>query len=142
MSRSINSLKYTETGVLPPNQEGAALSLASGSTIAETAKTTNMAEPTIKSWLRLPEFINLITELRSEMTERALGKLLDGMTAAAEQLRRLATMGRSEQVRLGACRALIEMATRLRENTEKNRADLLRREEFKTGPTQNTVNAN
>jgi hypothetical protein len=46
-----------------------------------------------------------------------MGRLADGMTGAADALRRLLS-SRSEPTRLAAARALIELAVRLRDSVE------------------------
>ena len=73
----------------------------------------------IKTWLATqPTFLWRIQELRSEMTVRALGKLVDGMVNAAETLGFLCREGKSEMVRLSAARAVLELATKIRETVE------------------------
>jgi hypothetical protein len=52
------------------------------------------------------------------MTSRALGRLVDSMTSAADTLGFLCRKGKSEQVRLGAARALLELGVKLRETVE------------------------
>jgi hypothetical protein len=54
------------------------------------------------------------------MVERALGRLSDGMCEAAEKLRELLG-ARSEAVRLGAARSLLELGVKLRESVELER---------------------
>jgi hypothetical protein len=55
---------------------------------------------------------------RSEMTSRALGRLIDNMTSAADTLGFLSRRANSEQVRLGAARALLELGVKMRETVE------------------------
>jgi len=56
-------------------------------------------------------------EDQAEMVGRALGKMADGMADAADRLRQLLA-AESESVRLGACRALLELGVKLRESVE------------------------
>lgn len=71
-----------------------------------------------KTWLATqPALTGRVTELRAEMTSRALGRLVDGMAFAADTLRKLLT-AKSEMVRLSAARTVLELATRLRETVE------------------------
>src|SRR5262245_22091858 len=105
--------------ILSPKQEAAALALASGDTIDEAAREAGCGGRTIRTWLHdEPEFPRRVTELRSEMTSRALGKLVDGMASAADTLGFLCRKGKSETVRLGAARALLELSVKLRESVE------------------------
>jgi hypothetical protein len=51
------------------------------------------------------------------MVERALGKMTDGMTEAADTLRSL-LHAEAESVRLGAARSILELSNKLREAVE------------------------
>lgn len=106
-------------GTLSPRQEAAALALATGCTLPEAARESGAGERTIKTWTAtLPAFTRRIAELRTEMTSRALGRLVDGMASAADTLGYLSRRAKSEQVRLGAARALIELGVKMRESVE------------------------
>ncbi|HEV3298216.1 MAG TPA: hypothetical protein VG055_01150 [Planctomycetaceae bacterium] len=108
-----------ENGVLPPKQEAAAIALASGRTIEQAARASNAGTRTLKTWLHdQPAFASRVTELRGEMTSRALGRLVDAMASAAETLGHLSRKGKSEMVRLSAARAVLELGTKLRESVE------------------------
>jgi hypothetical protein len=107
-----------ENGPLTPKQEAAALALAAGATRAEAAGAARCGERTIRTWqAERPEFARRVAELRAEMSARACGRLADGMAAAADALRAL-LKARSETVRLGAARALLELGVKLRESVE------------------------
>jgi hypothetical protein len=106
-------------GGLTPKMEAAALALAAGRTQPEAAKSAGCGTRTIKTWLHdQPAFGRRVAELRSEMTSRALGRLADGMASAAETLGFLSRKGKSETVRLGAARAVLELGNKLREAVE------------------------
>jgi hypothetical protein len=62
-------------------------------------------------------FRRRVGELRADMVTGALGRLANGMSEAAGVLRQLLT-AQSEPVRLGACRALLELALKLRDHVE------------------------
>ena len=65
--------------LLSPKQESAAVALAAGLTVGEAARRSNAGERTIKTWsATCPAFARRVTELRAEMTSRALGRLVDG----------------------------------------------------------------
>lgn len=108
-----------EIGPLTPKQEAAALALAAGRTQDEAADESGSGTRTIKTWIATqPTFTRRIQELRGEMTTRALGKLVDNMTSAADTLGYLCRKGKSEMVRLSAARAILELGTKLRETIE------------------------
>lgn len=103
-------------GELSPKQEAVAVSLAAGMTIQAAAAKHKAGLTTVKTWLStLPAFPRRVSELRGEMTTQALGRLIDGMTSAADTLGFLARKGKSETVRLMAARAVIELGTKMRE---------------------------
>ena len=110
-----------------------ALALAAGQTLRDAAATAGIGERTATRRWADPEFRRYVADLRYEMTERALGKLADGMAEAGQVLRALLQAER-ESVRLGACRAILELGVKLREAVELERrlaALEARNEEFK-----------
>jgi hypothetical protein len=117
MARSISAFKGLPNGALSPKQESIALILAGGTALRVACRKDGVGETTVKRWLKDPVFVHRVTELRSEMTNRALGRLCDGMALAADALRKLLS-AESESVRLGAARAVLELGTKLRESVE------------------------
>jgi hypothetical protein len=106
-------------GTLSPKQEAAALALAAGGTEEEAAKESGAGARTIRTWLHEEAaFARRIKELRSAMTSRALGRLVDNMASAAETLAYLSRKGKSEMVRLSAARAVLELGNKQREAAE------------------------
>src|SRR5262245_4600726 len=106
-------------GTLPPKQEAAALALAKGCSETEAARESGAGERTISTWKATdPACRARVQALRAEMTSRALGRLVEGMASAADTLGYLSRKAKSEQVRLGAARALLELALKVRETTE------------------------
>lgn len=119
MGRAISAFNGTEMGALPPKQEAVALGLAAGQALGEAARKAGVGETTVKRWLaECPALVRRVTEIRGEMTARALGRLIDGMTSAADTLGYLCRQGKSEMVRLGAARALLELGVKVRESVE------------------------
>jgi hypothetical protein len=105
--------------VLSPRQEAAALALASGYSLGQAARKSGAGARTIRTWTaEVPAFVRRVSELRGEMTSQALGRLVEAMTSAADTLGFLSRKGKSETVRLGAARAVIEMGQKLRETVE------------------------
>lgn len=101
--------------------EALALALAAGKTLREAAKIASVGERTAARRWADPSFRSLVTELRGEVVERAIGRMADGMTEAADELRRLLKKARSETVRLGAARSLLELTVKLRDAVELER---------------------
>lgn len=93
------------------------MALAGGASIGAAADATGFGARTIHRRLRDPGFRKRLAELRSEAVGRAVGKLADASSDAAEALQRL-LRARSEAVRLGAARAILELGCRLREAEE------------------------
>jgi transposase-like protein len=98
-------------------REIVALALASGKTAKATAAECDVCERTIGLWMAEDAFRRRVAELRGDMVQRALGRLADSMTAAADKLRELLT-AEGESVRLGAARSLLELGVKLRESVE------------------------
>ena len=93
------------------------LALAAGQTIRDAARSAGIGERTATRRVADPEFRQRTAELRGQMLQRALGKMADGMADAADTLRGLLA-SESESVRLGACRAMLELGVKLRESVE------------------------
>jgi transposase-like protein len=115
-------------------REAVALALASGKTAKAAAAECGVGERTVGLWLADDAFRRRVGALRGEMVARATGRMADGMTEAADQLRELLT-AESESVRLGAARSLLELGVKLRESTEleERLADLERRTNREAG---------
>jgi len=108
----------TNNKALTPKQESAALALAAGESVRVAARKSGAGERTIKAWTAtVPAFSKRVSELRAEMTNMAVGRLADGMAVAADTLTDLLS-AKSETVRLGAARALLELANKLRDVVE------------------------
>jgi hypothetical protein len=101
-----------------------AAAVASGQTLRDASKLAGVGERTAARRWAEPAFQRRVVALRAAMVERALGRLSDAMSEAAEQLRELLG-ARSEAVRLGAARSLLELGVKARqggghENTSTN----------------------
>jgi hypothetical protein len=104
---------------LTPRQDKVALSLATGCALAVAARESGAGERTIRTWTAtVPAFTRRIHELRAEMTSQALGRLTADLSSAADTLGYLSRRAKSETVRLGAARALLELGNKLRESNE------------------------
>jgi hypothetical protein len=97
--------------------EALALALATGQTLRAAAGAVGIGERTATRRWADPGFRRRVAQLRGELVGLALGKLADGMADAAAKLRQLLD-AQSEAVRLGACRAMLELGVKLRESVE------------------------
>lgn len=91
--------------------------LAAGSTVQEAAKQAGVSQRTAYRRLSDPRFRRRVAEARADMLACAVGALAEASTEAAATLRRLLEAD-SETVRLGACRAILELGVRLRESEQ------------------------
>jgi hypothetical protein len=106
-----------ETCAASPRWPAAALALASGKSQVDAATAAGVHPRTVRRWLKRPAFRQRVAELRDGMTSAALGRLTEGMTAAADTLRVLLSDPAS-RVRLGAARALLSLGLELRQHVE------------------------
>jgi HEAT repeat protein len=97
--------------------EALALTLASGQTLRDAAAAVGVSERTAARRWGDPSFRQRVAELRTDMVQRSLGRLADGMSEAADVLRQLLA-AKSESVRLGASRSMLELGVKLREAVE------------------------
>src|SRR5688572_8750882 len=87
-------------------REAAALALATGRTVRDAAEKSGVGLRTLHRWLAEDaDFRRLVTRVRSELFDRAVGRLADGAARAAEALTALLD-SQSESVRLQAGKAI------------------------------------
>src|SRR5688500_6143352 len=91
--------------------------LAAGATAEAAAKAAGVSESTVHRRLRESDFRQRVAEARDAMVSRAVARLSDTATLAADGLREL-LRARSETVRLGAARATLELGSKLREQED------------------------
>ncbi len=84
-----------------------ALALAGGSTAIEWAKEHNVPESTIYRWANSPEVEEGVNQIRQQIWEQTISRLIQNATFAAEQIVKLAREAASESVRLSASRAVL-----------------------------------
>lgn len=99
------------------NRDLAAVALAGGKTAKEAAVVAGVSERTVFHWLSDPSFKQRVSELRGEMVGAALGRLSDGLCAAADALNELVKQ-QDPDVKLKAAVKVIELALRVREQVE------------------------
>ena len=93
------------------------LAIAAGKTVVDAAQVAGISEATAHRRLRKPGFREQIQEARSEMMNRAMGRMADGMAAAADVLVELLS-AENESVRLSAARSLLDLGAKIRDTCE------------------------
>lgn len=94
--------------------------LARGASVARAARDAGISERSAFRRLADPKFRQVVDEARAGLLERAGGSLADGADRAARELKRL-LRSPSDAIRLGAARALVEFATKVRDAIETER---------------------
>jgi transposase-like protein len=92
--------------------EKLALALASGLSIDQTAAQIGVSRSTVLRRWRDPAVKRRVAELRGEITDQAIGKLVDTLCEAILVLRRLMGEAESEAVKLKAATQLLETGLR------------------------------
>jgi hypothetical protein len=90
----------------------AALCLVMGGTVRDAAAASNVAEVTVYRWRKKKRFAAKVRQLRQEVIDTALGKLLSSLSAACDTLTELLGPSHHENTRLRAAVALLEQASR------------------------------
>jgi hypothetical protein len=98
-------------------RKAAALSLAAGKTIRDTATELGIGERTIGRWLNDAGFRAMVEHLRGEMFARAVGRLADLQVKAVEALASLLDSP-APLVKLQAAKAIINDGVKLREHLD------------------------
>jgi hypothetical protein len=83
------------------------LALAAGASPATAAKQAGCSERTVRRRLEDAAFRARVSAMRSELVEKAVGRLATLGTIAADELHRLIQNGKDDNVKLGACRAVL-----------------------------------
>jgi len=91
------------------------MALACGGTVEASAKAAGVSEATVYRRLAEPGFRRRVDEARDDMVSRAVARIGAASTLAADTLREL-LKARSETVKLGAARAILELGAKLREH--------------------------
>ena len=95
------------------HDEAAVLALASGLSWRQAAKQSGMSPRTIARRMSLPEFRRQVTERRAALMDEAAGRLTAMTRNATVTLKKLLD-SKSDVVRLGAARIILESAVNLR----------------------------
>jgi transcriptional regulator with XRE-family HTH domain len=93
--------------------------LATGCTLAQAAEQVGVSERTISRRLEDPRFRIQLEKLKDAALSEAVSKLSSACSQAVETLRKLLEC-KSDNVRLGAARSVLELAVSMRASTELN----------------------
>jgi hypothetical protein len=103
---------------LSARQQRVALALAGGASVARAARRCEAGERTVRRWLKeRPDFAAEVGRLRTELFDRAIGRLSRFAGKGARELGKLLASS-DERVRLGAAKALVALAMQSREAGE------------------------
>ncbi|HEY1376613.1 MAG TPA: hypothetical protein VGF55_07455 [Gemmataceae bacterium] len=94
-----------------------AAALAAGTPIGTAATQAGVSRRTVERKLARPDFRRLVADLRGELVARALGRLADTMTRAADALAALLDTP-DDRVRLRTARAVLSLGVRLRDSVD------------------------
>lgn len=101
-----------------PTRDLAASLLAGGATFKDAAAGAQMGERTLRRWFAEDaDFRSEVATLRAAMVSAAAGRLADGMTEAADVLRKLMT-NEDANVRLKAAAKVVELGLKVRNQDE------------------------
>jgi hypothetical protein len=93
------------------------VALVTGKSAEEAAAAVGVSARTAYRRLADPAFRQRLAEAQAQLVAQALGKVTASATAAATTLEQLLT-AESETVRLGAARTILELGTKVRENSD------------------------
>jgi hypothetical protein len=100
---------------LSANQQKAALAIAQGRKVADAAKLVKVRRETVSEWKRVPEFADLVTQLRRELWEAAIARavgMVDTALDAAEAIAK-GEKGAKPAEQLAAARLILDTAARV-----------------------------
>ena len=106
--------------------EPLAVLVAGGSSIKAAAGVVNCSEQTAYNLSSTPEFKSRVSEIRTELTTEAVGKLTSAATEAVDTLRSLLNAANEPNVRLNAAKAILANLGPISEANElRNRIDAI-----------------
>jgi molybdenum-dependent DNA-binding transcriptional regulator ModE len=103
--------------VADSKQTDLALALAAGRTVKKAAAAVGLSERSVYRRLADPVFRRQVADLRRQFVARAVGRMCRGTTKAATRLLKLVDNA-DAKVALGAAKAVLELAVRLRDSEE------------------------
>jgi hypothetical protein len=101
------------------NDSKLAVALACGESTVDAANQVGVSDRTVRRKMADPEFRRQVAELRAELMSRALDRIANSMTRAAEVLDKLLDSDK-DFVQLRAARSLLVLGQRLRDSVDLN----------------------
>jgi hypothetical protein len=101
----------------PLGDDAFALAVASGTSLREAARSAGISESTAYRRLKDPAFCRRVSEIRTSFLNEAVGRLSEAANEAVSTLKALLA-SRTDSVRLGAARTILELGPKLREQAE------------------------
>lgn len=98
--------------------EALLVALASGASVRQAADAVGISERTVRRRLDEPGFVQRLREKRADALNGVLGRLTFAAAGAVEALKNLMNNSKSDQVKLGAARAILEHCGKLRQDLE------------------------
>src|SRR5438270_14078597 len=95
----------------------AAVALATGKNVRESAKAAGIGERTLHRWRADPAFCRQVADLKTEMFGQTMGRLTDLSVQAANVLGEL-LKANGDKTRLQAAQAIITLGVRMKEFVE------------------------
>jgi hypothetical protein len=102
---------------LTARQEQAALSLAAGYSVPQTAQRVGVTDRAVYHWKRHALFKARVAELQQQLFEQVAALTANMLLGAGVRLNALKDSA-NEAVSLGACRSIFDVALRLREHVD------------------------
>jgi hypothetical protein len=87
------------------------LAVASGVSVAKWCRSTRTPRKTVDDWMREPEFRAAVEGIRQQCRDEGIGVLTAAMREAAEGMVFLSKKSTSDQVKLSAQRAILDVGS-------------------------------
>ena len=97
--------------VLTTAQEIAAQEIATGASQVAAAKTAKVADRTVRSWMKKPEFVNQIRAIRQQNFEACVGLAATASTAVMLRLLNIVNQTENDATAVSAARLILSTAS-------------------------------
>lgn len=107
----------TKTGQNRDRRHGLALGLARGRTVRQAAREAGFSERQAHRYVKQEDFQRLVSTLRTDIVDQAVGLLVAASARAVRTLSKLLD-DKSSAIRLNAAKCILEMSVRYQEHGE------------------------
>jgi hypothetical protein len=97
---------------MPQKQDAFIRAMLTHPSVESAAHAVNISRATAWRWLKLPDIVQRLREVRKEAWSRAMGQLQEAGPEAVEALRKILRDAEGESARVSAARTLLELALR------------------------------